>query len=74
LQNDFAVAWKAIQKNPKCYPYFSERLKENQDILFYIVKHEPSLVSVFPQKIFKNQRLIASFLKINPGFQEFLKK
>jgi len=49
LQNDFAIAWKAIQKNPKCYLHLSERLKENQDILFYIVKHEPSLVSMFPQ-------------------------
>jgi hypothetical protein len=74
LQNDFATVWKAIQKNPKCYLHLSERLKENQDILFYIVKHEPSLVSMFPQKILKNQRLLSSFLKINPRCQDFLGK
>lgn len=74
LQNDFAVAWKGIQKNPKCYLHLSERLKENQDILFYIVKHEPSIVLTFPEKILKNQRLIAAFLKINPRCQEYLEK
>lgn len=74
LRDDFAIAWKAVNKNPDCYHLLSERLKENQDVLFFIVKRKPSLILEFPEKIFKNERFASIFVKLNPACQEFFRK
>lgn len=73
LRDDFKIAWESLKANASCYEYFSERLKRNQDILIYVVKHYPKMITKIPKDILLNKQLVATFVKINPVAQKYFR-